>query len=138
MQLEIPNDFVKDGEITLRTRGDCMTDTFPDSSELIIKNRGLYSPGDVVVFARRDDALVAHRLLGYLPGHSGLRVLTRADNTHKADAPVALSRVLGHIVQKNGVSLKTPFTVRITSGLAYFPAVISWLQQRLATQEVSV
>ena len=122
----------------MRALGNCMAGSFPDGAELLIERRALYLPGDVVVYARGDDTLVAHRLLGYLPGRGGWRILTRADNTLKADQPAALSRVVGRAVRQDGVALECSFSTRIASSLAYFPGVINWLKKRLARQEACV
>ncbi len=130
MQQGLLKEFIKDGGLTLRASGDCMVGTFPDGAELLIKRRTLYLPGDVVVYARGDDTLVAHRLLGYVPGRNGLSVLTRADNANKADPPAALSRVLGRVTSKDGVKLNCPLSNRLKASLAYFTGVASWLGQR--------
>jgi hypothetical protein len=137
MQSAILKEFIEGGGLTLRALGNCMAGTFPDGAQLLIERRALYLPGDVVVYARGDDTLVAHRLLGYLPGREGWRVLTRADNIAKADQPTALSRVVGRAVRKDGVALECSFSARIASSLAWFPAVAAWLKQRLANQKVS-
>ena len=137
MQPEILKQFVEDGGLVVRASGDCMSGTFPDGAKLLLKRKSLYMAGDVIVYARGDDTLVAHRLLGYLPGPSGWRVLTRADNAIKADHPAAISRVLGCVVQQDGVRLKYPLSTRLLAGLAYFPSVIGWLKQRRADQNPS-
>lgn len=136
MEPEVLKELIADGGLTVRANGDCMTGAFPNGAMLLIKRNAVYLPGDVVVYARGDSTLVSHRLLGYLPGPYGWRTLTRADNTRNADAPVALSRVLGRVVQTDGVPLKCTLRVRAVACLAYFPAVVGWLKQRAKKGDV--
>ena len=137
MQLELLIPFTRDGGLTLHVNGDCMSGTFADGSQLQMRRRAAYLPGDVLVYARGDGELVSHRLLGFLPGRSGWRVLTRADNQTQADSPAGLSRVLGRVTHVDGVALKCSVAKRIRSGLAYFPGVAGWLKRRLAAPHKS-
>lgn len=132
MQLELLTPFSRDGGLTLHVNGDCMAGTFADGSQLRVRRRAAYLPGDVLVYARGDGELVSHRLLGFLPGRSGWRVLTRADNQTQADSPAGLSRVLGRVTHIDGAALQCSLAKRIRSGLAYFPGVAGWLKKRLA------
>ena len=136
MQSGILKKFIEDGGLVIRASGDCMTGTFADGAELRIERKTLYLPGDVVIYARDDDTLVAHRLLGYLPGRRGWRVLTQADNAPRADHPAVFSRVLGYVTQLDGSVLACPLSRRVLAFLAYVPAVVGWLQRRRAKQTV--
>jgi hypothetical protein len=135
MHLELLKPFARDGGLTLRVNGDCMSGVFSDGAKIRVERRVAYLPGDVLVFARGDGELISHRLLGFLPGRKGWRVLTRGDNYQQADPPTALSRVLGRITQINGKALHCGISTRVRSGLAYFPGVAGWLKLRLTKQD---
>lgn len=65
--------------------------------------------GDIVLFERSDGAYVVHRVFSI----KDTMVQTWGDNCAYADAPIPISKVLGHIisVEKNGkvIELDTPF-----------------------------
>jgi len=131
VQADILKEFSRDGALTLRVSGSCMPGAFADGAKITVQQRRFYLPGDVLVYARADDVLVAHRLLGYLPGLAGWRVLTKADDSRKADHPAALARVLGRVESVDGVGFGCGLWLRVSSALGWLPGVLGWLRLRL-------
>lgn len=121
-----------DGPLTLRVTGDCMRGTIPRDAAIQVERRRYYAPGDVVTFGRGLGGIVTHRALGYLPGRSGWRLITRADGAAVADAPVPVDRVLGCVTRVAGQEYRPALQDRVRSVLAWPGAVLAWWRRRLA------
>ena len=78
MHLEALKAFTSSGGLTLIVSGQCMGEALPDGSEVHVRARKIYWPGDIVVYTRGDGRLVSHRILGYLPGRYGWLAMARA------------------------------------------------------------
>ena len=115
-----------DGPLTLVVDGDCMFNTVPNGSKVRIERRTCYWPGDVVVYGRGDDRLVMHRFLGYVLSRQGWCGVTRADEAGRADAPMAVERILGKVIRIDQVPLHSGILLRLRSLLHYVVAVVAW------------
>jgi len=82
--------------LAVHVRGSCMTPLLADGARINIRPYSRYWPGDVVVI-RSSAGFNAHRVLGYLPTLSGLRIVTRGDHSAAADRPRAVADVLGRV-----------------------------------------
>lgn len=95
--LEALRDVARHEPLRLTLAGQCMEPELADGCAVDVVAARVYWPGDVVVFARRDGTLVAHRLLGYRPGRP-MRAFTQADRSASPDSAVALHEIVGRVV----------------------------------------
>ncbi len=95
--LEALRDVARHEPLRLRLAGQCMEPALEDGRTVDVVAERVYWPGDVVVFARGDGRLVAHRLLGFRPGRP-TRVFTQADRSPEPDSAVALHEIVGRVV----------------------------------------
>lgn len=107
-----------------------MSAAIPEGATVRIQKRRYYLPGDLVTVRRGDSALVTHRLLGYLPGPDGWRLITRADAAREADAPVPLSRLLGRVTHVDDAAFRPGLQDRAASLARWFPGIATWLVAR--------
>lgn len=77
--------------ISFRIRGACMTPALADGTEVSVRARRFYFPGDVLVFRTRAGELAAHRMLGWRRA----AVVTKGDGCEVHDPPVARDAILG-------------------------------------------
>jgi hypothetical protein len=89
--------------VTLRIRGGCMTPHLVEGSNVMVRARRLYLPGDVVVFRTPAGDLAAHRVLGWRP--AGL--VTKGDGCTIHDAPVPRAAIVG------AAAIAVPFSARL-------------------------
>jgi hypothetical protein len=122
MDFNLLKEFIQQGPLTVHVNGDCMNNSLPAGSDARLEGCSFYWPGEVVAFRRGANEIVSHRFLGYFPGRRGWLALTRADNSHKADNPVALDSVLGRVTHVNGVSFRPGPGYRLNAAIGWFPA----------------
>ena len=133
MQFELLKTFAHEGPLTVVVNGDCMQETIPGGSRLRLESRPGYWPGDVIAFKRGDGKIVSHRFLGYVPGRSGWRVVTCAENTRRVDAPVLVQEVLGKVILVDGQSFHPAIRHRARAVTRYFAAVIRLIVEKIGT-----
>ena len=90
---QLLRDVTRDEPVTLRVRGLCMTPALDDGTEVLVRARRFYVPGDVLVFRTNAGDLAAHRLLGWR--RAGF--VTKGDGCEIHDAPVARHAILGAV-----------------------------------------
>ena len=129
MLFDALNQLSSDGPLTLDVDGDCMTGSLSHGSQVQIERRRFYWPGDIVVYGRGDERLVAHRFLGYIPGRRGLCVVTRADGATGADAPVVVGRILGKVLRVDRLP-STPSTWQRLRSIVYYLFAVTRLLLR--------
>jgi signal peptidase I len=86
-------DLAREAESTVVVRGDCMEPLLSSGSEMRVRAKRVYLPGDVIVFRTRAGELAAHRVLGWRP--AGL--VTKGDHCSIHDAPVAGEAIVGAV-----------------------------------------
>jgi hypothetical protein len=91
--------------LTLKIQGQCMEPVLDSGSEAVVSHKRFYLPGDIIVFRRQDGELVVHRLLLVYWKNGVCKVLAKADRSHRSDAAVACSEILGRIDVETGVSI---------------------------------
>ncbi|HKO58106.1 MAG TPA: S24/S26 family peptidase [Thermoanaerobaculia bacterium] len=79
--------------VRVRVRGDCMAPLIAAGTEVSVRRRALYLPGDVIVFRTTAGDLAAHRVLGY----RAKGIVTKGDRCSLHDAPVARAQVVGAV-----------------------------------------
>lgn len=79
--------------LPLRVAGGCMAPALRDAAVARFTRPARVWPGDVVVFATTDGALVAHRLIGALPG----RLYTQGDHEPLPDGAFPRGRLVGRL-----------------------------------------
>jgi hypothetical protein len=121
--LEVLRDVAREAPLRLRLAGQCMAPALEDGRSVDVVATRRYWPGDVVVFARRDGTLVAHRLLGIRPGRPWL-AFTQADRSATPDSAVALHEIVGRVV----------VDVRVADRLRALGRFASLVLQRLQTR----
>lgn len=126
MLFDAINQLSHDGPLTLDVSGDCMTGSIAHGSQVQIERQTWYLPGDIVVYGRGDDHLLAHRFLGYVRGRTGWLGITQADNTRISDSPVGVERILGKVLRVNQQPTTTSAWQRLRSFMYFWPAVIRW------------
>ena len=89
-------DLARETESTVVVRGDCMEPLLPSGTEMRVRAKRVYLPGDVIVFRTRAGELAAHRVLGWRP--AGL--VTKGDHCVIHDAPVAGEDIVGAIAMR--------------------------------------
>lgn len=132
MRFELLAGLIEEGPLTVKVRGYCMGHALPNGARIRIQTRRCYLPGDIVTFQRSGGGLVSHRMLGYLPGSTGWRVITRADSATVADPPVPLSSVLGRVTAVESQGYRPTARERIAAFLAWPVAVGQCVARRLA------
>ena len=131
MKFKLLKDFILEGSLTCHVTGSCMDRPISPGSEVRLARKHPWWPGDIVTCKRGDDELVSHRLLGYLPGRGGWKVITRADTAKVADQPVPIHHVLGSVTHLDGKPYRPGPGIRVRALTAWFPAVLRWLINRL-------
>ena len=131
MYFEAITELSRSGPLTVRVNGACMSDTVPDGCYIQFDRQSWYLPGDILVFSRGDKQWVSHRLLGYAPGRSGWKVITKADRETRPDAPHPVSRVLGKAIAINGIPFQPGFCSRLRAAKDLFPALLHLCRQRV-------
>ncbi len=131
MHFDLLKEFINQGPLTVRVTGLCMDAVISPDSDLRLENSNRYYPGDIIAFKRGNGELVSHRFLGYVLGRSGWRVITRADNAGRADAPAAIRNVLGRVTHVNGKPHKPGLRIRIRAFADWTFAVPRWAVSRL-------
>ena len=131
MKFFLLKEFLQEGPLTVHVTGGCMQGSIPQGTQVRLAHHHLYWPGDIVAFRRGNDDVVSHRFLGYLPGRRGWRVITRADNAHRADSPALLLHVLGCVTHVGGEPFQPGLINRTRAMLAWFPGAaasfFNWL-----------
>lgn len=89
--------FAKDGQLSIRISGDCMTPLIKDGAMIDVLKQGYYWPGDILVKRCMSGQLISHRLIGCYPHKGQLNFVTRADNATRADAAIASSQIIGRV-----------------------------------------
>jgi hypothetical protein len=74
-----------------------MSPDLMDGARVTISPSRFYSPGDIVCFSGASGRLVLHRVIGYRPDRSGIKLWTQADSAPTPDSPVDFERVLGKV-----------------------------------------
>lgn len=95
--LEVLRDVARGEPLRLRLAGQCMEPSLEDGGTVDVVAARAYWPGDVIVFARGDGRLVAHRLLGFRPGRPAL-FFTQADRSPEPDSAIAFRDIVGRVV----------------------------------------
>ena len=132
MKFDILTSFMQEGPLTFDIKGGCMQAVLPDGSQVRVERRGWYVPGDIVTFRRGENGIATHRILGYVPGRGGWRILTRADEAQRADAPVPLACVLGRVTGIDGHAYRPGLRDRLRA-LGIWPlAALTWMWGRHA------
>jgi len=131
MNFELLKEFILEGPLTCQVKGSCMGRPVLPGCQLRLAHRRTLWPGDIVTCKRGNDELVSHRMLGYLPGRGGWRVITRADTASHADHPVPVHNVLGAVTHLDGKPYRPGPGIRIRALTAWFPAALNWLINRL-------
>jgi signal peptidase I len=94
-------DFVRElatrESVTVRVRGSCMEPLICAGSEVAIRRRRFYAPGDVIVFRTSAGELTAHRVLGYRRRAGQMFVMTKGDHCQEHDPPVAPEAIMGAV-----------------------------------------
>ena len=111
-------------DLQLLLRGDCMTPSLRNHSNIKVRSMGFYWPGDVLVYRDRHNHLLAHRLLGYYRRQGNWRYLIQADNARRPDMGVLASQVIGKVIS-TPVSLRH----RISAAWRYTRHVARYLHQ---------
>lgn len=86
-------DLAREGPAPVVVRGHCMEPAVPSGSEVSVRARRVYLPGDVIIFRSRAGVLAAHRVLGWRPG--GL--VTKGDRCESHDSAVSLAEIIGAV-----------------------------------------
>ena len=133
-QAKAIDDLSLSGPLTVKVNGECMDDSVPNGCSMKLNRRPLYWPGDVVVFRRGDQQLVSHRMLGYLPGRRGWKVVTKADREPRPDAPHHVSRILGKSVAIDNQAFTPGPLKRLQSAAAFIPALFYLVSQRFTAR----
>ena len=77
--------------LSFRIRGECMTPALGDGTQISVRARRFYLPGDVLVFRTNAGGLAAHRMLGWRRA----AVVTKGDGCEIHDPPVAPQSIIG-------------------------------------------
>lgn len=85
-------------DLQLSLRGECMTPSLQNGSNIKVRSTSFYWPGDVLVFRDPNDRLLAHRLIGYYRRGGKWKCLTQADNARRPDSGVSSAQVIGKVV----------------------------------------
>lgn len=134
MRFEVLAALIEHGSLTVKVTGDCMGRAMPEGVMITVQPGRWYLPGDILTIRRGEEELVSHRMLGYLPGRNGWRIITRADTEATADPPVRLDWVLGRVTAV-GTQLYQPSPrERLAAILAWPGAVRQWVRRRLAAR----
>lgn len=81
-------------------------------------NRGLYLPGDILVYVRRD-FMVIHRLIGWWWYQGAWHLVTKGDNLEHIDALVSKDCIIGKVIswERNGIIFSETFRQRFCKWL---------------------
>ncbi len=83
--------------LTVTVTGHSMEPCLPPGSVVEVRPAPRYWPGDVLAFRDHRERFTTHRLIGYLPGRGGLRLVTQGDARRAPDRPLAPERILGRV-----------------------------------------
>ena len=132
MYFESIKDMANGEPLTLTIKGECMAGTLPDGGRVQVEKRDLYWPGDVIVYARLDDTMVSHRLLGYAHRGRGWLAITRADQSEVADRPFSTSRILGKVIRTDGKTISVSTRQRALAVSGYWQFLTGWFRRKLS------
>ena len=91
--------------LAMLVQGRCMEPSLRQGQRVEIAPARFYWPGDAIAFRAPGGELRLHRLIGYLPGWRGLRLVAQADAARGPDPPVPLDRVLGRVRGREPISV---------------------------------
>ena len=97
--------------LRLRIQGDCMFPALKDGDAVMIRNRPIYWPGDILVFRGRKGQILIHRLLGFFPRRTKIDYLTKADAAINPDTSIPYQQIIGKVEGINGCSMLSHITL---------------------------
>ncbi|MEW6368612.1 MAG: S24/S26 family peptidase, partial [Acidobacteriota bacterium] len=103
----------------------CMAPVLQDGAVVSVRASRWYWPGDVIAYVNACNQLRVHRVIGYLPGRSGLRLITQADTCEAPDSPVSFGSVIG----KTG---PVPAWRRVQATGRFLRLACRWLCRRIS------
>lgn len=93
--------------------------------------------GDIVVFSRPPEMLVAHRVVKIQKGSAPLLFLTKGDNRRSLDAPVSQDKILGRVTRVNKTNIRSlPWRI-LGQVTAWFSYGEYWLWKSLKDSPVN-
>jgi len=93
--------------------------------------------GDIVVFSRPPEMLVAHRVVRIQKGSESLLFLTKGDNRRSLDAPVSQDKILGRVTRVNKTNIRSlPWRI-LGQVTAWFSYGEYWLWKSLKDSPVN-
>lgn len=123
--------------LEVETTGGCMMPLLEDGARVRVAPRRTYWPGDVVVLHAADD-LRAHRVIGWVPGRGGWRVVTQSDAAGSIaagghDDPVGRDQIVGRIIggECSAALARIPLRHRLTALARFARQVARSLRRRL-------
>ena len=89
-----------------------------DGDRVQVAPARVYWPGDAIAFRGPEGDLRVHRLIGYLPSPSGLRLVAHADAGRGPDVPLALDQVVGRVQSRgrDNEPVRIPLRHRLRAG----------------------
>jgi len=126
----------KDGELSIRVSGVCMRPLIEDGAKVMVHKQSLYWPGDVLVKRGYQGQLFAHRLIGFYPRRGKLYFVSCADDTERADAPVAGSLIIGRV--SGGECADSVVKVPLRKRIKAFGQFVWWLVRQVGHRVVRV
>ena len=122
-----------DGPVSIAINGHCMQPVLQHGSRVSVQPAQIYWPGDILVFAKPDEQLLSHRLIGVLSRYDKLRTprkrrtcfLTKADNSNQPDGWIVRDQIIGKVV------IEVPVTTRLSCTLWFSRYLLAALFRRL-------